>query len=168
MILMDAFLGEIRMYAGHLAPADWAWCDGQLLSTAEHATLYDLIGTTYGGDGITSFALPDLRGRAPMYEGMSSVGNMQGLEATTLTSAQIPAHSHSVRVCSATGTQGNPAGAFWAAGVQQFSNGAPVDGQALSGAAISPAGQSLPHENMMPFLTVGFIICMNGYFPIHG
>jgi microcystin-dependent protein len=171
------FIGEIRMFGGSFAPAGWAFCAGQLQPISENDALFNLIGTTYGGDGQSTFGLPDLRGRAPMHQGSGFViGQMAGSEAITLNVQQIPPHNHLVAAstnpgANATGTavgnlvanesatQPDPAvfayAPFAADGNQR----------ALNSASIAPAGGSQPHDNMVPFLAVSFIISLFGIFP---
>ena len=166
------YIGEIRMFGGNFAPAGWAFCEGQLLPISENDALFNLIGTTYGGDGQNTFALPDLRGRLPVHQGTGSdgisytLGETGGVESVTLTTAQIPAHTHPLRANN--GQPGNaitPAGNFPAISL----NVTPFIEDATNGffnaAAISPAGGSQPHENMQPYLCVSFIISLYGVFP---
>jgi microcystin-dependent protein len=164
------FIGEIRMFGGNFAPVGWAFCDGQLLAISQNDALFALIGTTYGGDGQTTFGLPDLRGRIPVHQGQGpglsnySLGEISGSENVTLTAQQIPAHTHAAQGQSATGNQAAPGGGVWAASAQnQFSANAP--GAAMSNAAIGPAGGSQPHDNMAPYQVVNFIIALEGIFP---
>jgi microcystin-dependent protein len=162
---MEPFTGEIRMFGGNFAPVGWAFCAGQLLPIADNDALYSLIGTTYGGDGQSTFALPDLRGRAPVHQGSGYVaGQVGGVEAVTLTQQQLPPHTHTplASVASATGT--SPAGATWAAvPTGAYSTAAP-DADLAPG-AIAPSGGSQPHENRPPSLGVSFIICLSGIYP---
>ncbi len=156
------------MFAGNFEPLGWAFCNGQLLSISEYDTLFTLIGTTYGGDGMTTFALPDLRGRFPLHPGNGNViGQAGGGETVTLTSTQMPAHTHAVRARTAIGTQATPTGALAArdagAGTQIYSTGAP--GAALAANTLGIAGGSQPHENMPPFVAIHFIISLFGIFP---
>lgn len=162
------YIGEIRMFAGNFAPTGWALCDGQVLPIAENDALFTLIGTTYGGDGQETFALPDLRGRIPIHSGTSqsgisyTIGEQGGAEEITLTSQQIPVHRHPL-ASSAPATSGSPAGnAFGAAaGMNLY---AEAEGIAdLEGNM--PLGGSQPHDNMMPYLAVNFIISLFGIFP---
>jgi len=163
------------MFAGNFAPVGWAFCDGSLQSIADYSALFTLIGTTYGGDGQTTFGLPDLRGRAPLHQGTDSSGNTYvigipgGLEKVTLTVNQIPGHSHVPQANS--GNSGNPddspannVWSGWTGG--QFSTTAPAT--ALNSVAVGSAGQSFSHDNMVPFLTVSFIISLFGVYPSQG
>lgn len=161
------YLGEIRLFAGNFAPLGWMFCDGQLLSIAEYDTLFTLIGTTYGGDGESTFALPDLRGRVPVHNGGEYIiGETGGVERVTLTQAQIPSHSHALLASTALGDQVNPAGKVPASGFQiaPYINLAPDTG--MNGAAITAAGGSQPHDNLQPYLCVNYIISLYGVFPV--
>jgi microcystin-dependent protein len=157
------------MFGGNFAPAGWAFCDGSLLPISQYETIFNLIGTTYGGDGQTTFALPDLQGRVPVHMGNFQgnnfvIGQKAGEESHTLTSNEMPRHSHPAQVTSGPGTTQSPAGEVWAQwSSPQFSDQAP--NAAMAGAAVSTAGGSQPHENMVPFLVVNFIISLFGIFP---
>jgi microcystin-dependent protein len=164
---MDPFLGEIRMFGGNFAPADWATCDGQLLPIAQNTALFSLIGTIYGGNGQTTFALPDLRGRLPVHTGSGlAIGQAGGSETVTLTATNLPAHTHVANAASA-GTTLGPSGQYWAAdpGENVAPYAAAPDGNVMSGAAIGAQGGSQPHENMQPFLAITFIIALQGIYP---
>ncbi len=166
------YLGEIRMFAGNFAPVGYAFCNGQLLLISEYEALFTLIGTTYGGDGQTTFALPDLRGRLPMHQGTGAglstrvIGQTGGSETVTLTLNQLPQHTH---VATGSGTDGNslsPAGNVWAAGAggaNAYNNTAP--NTAMNAQTIGQAGGNQPHEIMSPFLAINFIIALLGRFP---
>lgn len=164
--MADPYAGEIRMFAGTFAPVDWMFCDGQLLPISQYEVLYTAIGTTYGGDGQSTFALPDLRGRIPMgRSGSYIVGEAAGVEQVTLTVQQIPSHTHALLASAAPATTGTPAGRVVATAplTKHF-----VEGPADSPSALRPleaAGGSQPHENRQPSLCVSFIICVNGLFP---
>jgi microcystin-dependent protein len=169
--MSNPYVGEIRLFAGNFAPQGWAFCDGQTLLIADNTTLFQLIGTTYGGDGQSTFHLPDLRGRVPIHagtdvaSGMSYVqGEFAGAEAVVVTLNQLPAHSH-VPACSAQpGDALSPTGAVWAAAsVALYSPNAP-DANLRAG-LVAPAGTSQPHDNMAPYLAVSFIISLFGVFP---
>ena len=162
----EPFLGEIRPFAFGFPPKGWASCDGQLLPIAQNAALFSLLGTMYGGDGRSTFALPDLRGRAGMH--LSSLhiqGERAGQEGVALTGAQIPLHSHTANCSNVVGTQTSPAGKFWA----QDSDGNVVfnsaGGATMAAAAIGNTGQSQPHPNMQPYLVVNYCIALQGIFP---
>ena len=167
----NPYVGEIRIFAGNFAPVGWAFCDGSVLPISEYDTLFNLIGTTYGGDGVSTFNLPDLRGRAPIHQGTGGgssyvIGQLAGVEAVTLTTNQIPAHSHLPQAAS--GASGNPADSpannvwsGWTGG--QFTTQAPA--VSLNAAAIGSDGGSQPHDNMPPFLVINFIISLFGVYP---
>lgn len=163
--MSNPYIGEIRLFAGNFAPAGWAFCDGTLLAISQNDALFNLIGTTYGGDGQTTFALPDLRSRVPVHVGSGFVlAQTGGAEQVTLTVNQIPAHSHVPLANSSTGTQSSPAGNVWASSANlPYSASAP--GAALQANAIGSAGGSQPHDNMIPFVAVNFIISLFGVFP---
>jgi microcystin-dependent protein len=166
------FIGEVRMFAGSFAPAGWAFCDGRLQPISENETLFTLIGTTYGGDGQETFALPDLRGRVPVHNGTGSdginyqLGELGGVQDVTLTAAQMPAHSHALRASNNT-----TAPAYTASnGVLGKTAGANIYALAPSSGAmmadhVSFAGGSQPHSNMAPYLGIQFIISLFGIFP---
>jgi microcystin-dependent protein len=163
--MSQPFIGEIRMFGGNFAPVGWAFCQGQLLPIAQNQALFQLIGTTYGGDGINTFALPDLQGRVPVHQGQGLViGGNGGTETVTLTTSQIPAHSHVPQCSSNAGNQASPAGGVWAVSQSNiYSNVAP--GTAMAAAAAASTGGSQPHDNMIPFLVVNFILSLFGVFP---
>jgi microcystin-dependent protein len=164
---MDPFLGEIRMFGGNFAPQGWATCDGQILSIAQNTALFSLLGTTYGGNGQTTFALPDLRGRLPVHIGGGlTMGQAGGSETVILTTTNLPAHTHATNAASAATTL-SPAGQYWAAdpGENVAPYAAAPDGRVMSGTAIGAQGGSQPHENMQPFLAVTFIIALEGIYP---
>jgi len=163
--MSQPYVGEIRMFAGNFAPAGWAFCDGSILPISENVTLFQLIGTAYGGDGQSTFALPDLRSRVPMHQGNGfTLAQTGGEETVTLTVGQIPAHTHVPQANSGTGTQTSPAGNVWANSANfPYSSNAPA--AAMDPAAVGSAGGSQPHDNMIPFLVVNFIISLFGVFP---
>ncbi len=170
--MSQPFVGEIRIFAGNFAPNGWAFCDGSLRAISENETLFNLIGTTYGGDGQQTFALPDLRGRVPVQQGQGPgisqrfIGELSGSETVTLTSAQMPTHSHALK---ASGSL--PTGASGVGGVLAANNvnlyGTFVQGSTtpMAAQAISPLGGSVPHENMAPFVGITYIISLFGIFP---
>ncbi|MFZ5643697.1 MAG: phage tail protein [Bacillota bacterium] len=163
---MDQYIGEIRMFAGNFPPQGWAFCNGQLLSISENDVLFALIGTTYGGDGQTTFALPDLRGRIPLHRGTNpsnQMGQKGGVETVTLAATELPAHTHTVLASSATGEASSPENNLWAKNYSQFSTGNP-DG-VMNPAIIQGTGGSIPHDNMMPFIAINFIIALEGLWP---
>lgn len=164
---MDPFLGEIRLFGGNFAPQDWAFCNGQLLPISQNQALFSLLGTQYGGDGRTTFALPDLRGRCAPHPGMGLVqGQSGGSETVTLQSQHLPAHGHLPR-CAAQGGTDKPSGGYWAGdGSGNTAAYAPAsDGTPLAASALAPAGGGQPHENMQPFLALNFIIALSGIYP---
>jgi len=165
--MAQPYVGEIRMFAGNFAPAGWAFCEGQLISISENETLFNLIGTTYGGDGQSTFALPDLRGRIPIHQGNGFIlGETGGVEEVTLTVSQIPAHSHPfLAVGGHPGDQANPAGNLPAQSfnVTPYINDAPTG--SFNAGAIGPVGGSQPHTNMQPYLCVDYIIALFGPYP---
>lgn len=159
------------MFGGSFAPAGWAFCDGQLLPISENDALFTLIGTTYGGDGQETFALPNLQSRLPVHQGTGSfgtvyqIGGAAGVEEVTLTQQQMPIHSHAPQASSAAGNSGTPSNSVWAkpAAVTMYQAIAPD--ASMGAQAVQPTGGSQPHENMMPFLVVSFIISLFGLFP---
>ena len=160
------FVGEIRMFAGNFAPAGWSFCNGALLPIDQNPTLFQLIGTTYGGDGQTTFALPNLQSRVPVHVGPGfAQGQTGGAETVTLTTSQIPAHSHVPQCNSNPGSQGTPGSGVWAANatLSPYANTAPS--LAMDPGAIGSAGGSQPHDNMIPFLVINFILSLFGVFP---
>ena len=164
--MAQPFVGEIRMFAGNFAPAGWMFCEGQLLPISDYDTLFTLIGTTYGGDGQNTFALPDLRGRIPIHNGNGFIlAETGGAEEITLTVNQIAAHSHPFIATSDRGDQISPAGNLAAGSfnVVPFLNDATTG--AFNPGAITPTGGSQPHTNFQPYLCVDFIISLFGIFP---
>lgn len=164
------FLGEVRLFAGNFAPIGWNFCDGSLVPISQNDALFALLGTTYGGDGISTFALPDLRGRVPIHQGNLQggsqyvIGELAGVENVTLLTQQIPAHTHQVFANSGAGNVSSGQNGFWAQStLNEFS--APPNSANLAPAAVGNAGGSQPHDNMIPFLTITYIIAMEGIFP---
>ncbi|RTQ47176.1 phage tail protein [Hymenobacter gummosus] len=175
---MDAFLGEIRPVGFNYAPANWALCQGQLLPISQYSALFSLLGTMYGGDGKTTFALPNLCGRAAVCAGQGAgltnyvPGMTLGSENETLQLSQLPAHTHAfagtVQASSAAGASTQPSGNYFASnGLDQFSEepGTSKMAPGAIGGASTPAGDGQPHPNMMPYLAVNFAICLNGIYP---
>lgn len=166
--MSDPFIGEIRMFGGNFAPLGWAFCDGSLVSIATNTALFALLGTTYGGDGVNTFALPDLRGRIPIHFGQGpglsfyDLGQRAGSSTVTLTTAQIPVHSHPLQAATGGTRTVAPAGALLAAGEADLFTGAAVTAQQPG---LLGAGGSQPHANDQPFLCVSFIIALEGIFP---
>jgi microcystin-dependent protein len=160
------FIGEIRMFAGNFAPQGWLFCAGQVLPIAGNETLFNLIGTTYGGDGQSTFVLPDLRGRVPVHAGAGIVlAESAGSESATLTVNQLPSHTHAFSASTATGNQVTPSGNVLASSfnVTPYINDVPTG--SMSPTAITPTGGSQPHTNVQPFLCIDFIIALTGVFP---
>jgi microcystin-dependent protein len=164
--MSQPYIGEIRMFGGNFAPAGWMFCEGQLLPISENEVLFQLIGTTYGGDGQSTFALPDLRGRIPIHQGNNFVlAQNGGVEQVTLTVNQIPGHGHSLLASTNTASQTAPAGHV-SAQTGTFDQFQSTDGgSAMAAQSISSIGGSQPHENRQPFLCISFIISLFGIFP---
>jgi len=172
--MSQPFVGEIRMFGGNFAPAGWMFCEGQLLPISENEVLFQLLGTTYGGDGQSTFALPDLRGRVPIHRGQNpgtgsvfTQGETGGVEAVTLNVSQIPAHSHPMLATNDAATTTSPGNNVLAAGTVATTAGYGTDAPftTLAAGAVSPVGGSQPHENFQPYLCVSFIISLFGIFP---
>jgi microcystin-dependent protein len=164
--MAQPYVGEIRMFAGNFAPAGWMLCDGQLLPISEFETLFNLIGTTYGGDGQSTFALPDLRGRIPIHQGGGfALAQTGGAEEITLTLSQIATHAHSFQGSTSAANNTNPGGNVVAQASTFFPylNAAPTTPMAPT--AIASTGGSQPHTNFQPYLCVNFIISLFGIFP---
>ena len=164
--MAQPYVGEIRMFGGNFAPAGWMFCEGQQLPISENETLFQLIGTTYGGDGQETFNLPDLRGRIPIHQGNGFIlAETGGAEEITLTQQQIPVHTHAIIVNSKAGTSPNPGNNLLAGSpnldlyIQDIAN------TPLNPASIGPVGGSQPHTNFQPYLCVDFIISLFGIFP---
>jgi microcystin-dependent protein len=164
--MAQPYVGEIRMFAGNFAPAGWMFCDGQLLPISEYETLFNLIGTTYGGDGQSTFALPDLRGRLPLHQGNGFVlAESAGVEEVTLTVQQIPQHVHPFVASTDVGQAAAPLDNMLAAsGSSNIYRPAPA-ATPMWGQAVTPVGGSQPHTNFQPYLCVNFIISLFGIFP---
>jgi len=176
---MDPFVAEIRIFPFNFAPKGWAFCDGQLLPLSQNTALFSLLGTTYGGDGKSNFALPNLQGRAPMHPGqgpglsLHDLGEAAGTDTVTLLSTEIPSHSHAFNADTNDATVANPAGGavaqgVWSSGqnsglVVMYSGAAP-DTQ-LGPNAIGPNNGGQPHNNLMPYLTLNFCIALQGVYP---
>lgn len=164
--MAQPYIGEIRMFAGNFNPNGWAFCDGQLLPISENETLFQLIGTTYGGDGQSTFALPDLRGRLPLHQGNGFIlAETGGAEQITLTVPQIPSHTHPMLGSSDVANTPNPGGNVLARSGQvlMYFNGSPT--VAMSPQMVGPVGGSQPHTNFQPYLCINFIISLFGLFP---
>lgn len=181
--MSDPFIGEIRIFAGNYAPAGWALCTGQLLAISEYEALYALIGTTYGGDGESNFALPDFRGRVPIHRGRAASGSFYalgqtgGVEQVQLTSSQMPGHTHQLAASSAAPLPATTAIDISAAGGSTYVPASPLSKPRLyadagagatvpmAAAAIGVSGGSQPHNNMAPFMAINYIISLFGIFP---
>jgi len=167
--MSQPFVGEIRMVGFNFAPVGWMFCNGQILPISEYETLYQLIGTTYGGDGQSTFGLPNLQSRIPFHQGSGAgntlvIGQLSGTETVTLTTNQIPVHTHSLAASSAGGTKPSPAGGVWAAStLEQFSTEA--NAHTMDPSTIAATGGGQPHDNLPPFLVINFIISLFGVFP---
>lgn len=169
---MEAYLGEIGIIGFNYPPKGWAFCNGQILSIAQNQALFSLLGTVYGGDGRTTFALPNLQGRVPIHFGQGSglskypLGQAGGVESVTLNMDQMPAHDHAGSCSPGNGSAPGPANSVWATtstGEKPYSTATP-DGQ-MNSQGISPAGGGKPHENIQPYLALNFAICLAGVFP---
>lgn len=170
----DGYIGEIRMVGFNFAPRNWAMCDGQLLSIASNTALFSILGTTYGGNGTTTFALPDLRGKAPIHVGASqgpglspvSLGQMSGQATVSLIQQNIPFHNHLINGTTADGTSGDPTENIPANTKlldKEYSNAVP--NTTMNPIMAAPAGQNIPVNNMQPYTGVYYVICMQGIYP---
>ena len=164
--MAQPYVGEIRMFAGNFAPAGWMFCEGQLLPISENETLFQLVGTTYGGDGQETFALPDLRGRIPIHQGNGfSLAGTGGAETITLTVNQIPVHSHPLLGSAVNGNQVNPSNTLLASSTVVTPYAVETANAQMAANAVSAVGGSQPHNNFQPYLCVDFIISLFGIFP---
>lgn len=173
--MSEPFVGEIRMFAGNFAPRGWAFCDGQLLAVSQNDALFSLFGTIYGGDGRTTFGLPDLRGRIPIHAGQGpglserKLGSKGGAENVTLTLNQLPSHTHTARCIAEAGNQASPANHVWASpstSINMYSNVTPALPMRDDGTpALSKVGGGRSHSNLMPTLCVHFIVALVGIYP---
>ena len=168
--MSQPYVGEIRLFAGNFPPNGWQFCDGQLISIAENEVLFDLIGTTYGGDGVNTYALPDLRGRVPVHQGNGGAstyvaGQSGGVESVTLGAGQMPAHRHAMlaSTSAATATHGPAEVLGSSTAMKLYGSGTP--NMAMDPNAISQVGGNQPHENMPPFVALSYIVSMFGIFP---
>lgn len=174
--MAEPFIGEICCFGFNFAPRDWAQCNGQTMSIAQNNALFAIIGTIYGGDGITTFLLPNLQGRIPMHWGTgpggfnTAIGEVQGATTVTLTTAQLPQHNHTINAATVQNTAQRTANPTQNSYLSQAKGGViyqanPTVDTAFSPRAISPYGGSQPHENMQPYLTLNFCISLFGVFP---
>lgn len=173
--MADPFVAEIRIFPFNFAPKGWAWCNGQLLPISQNTALFSLLGTTYGGDGKSTFALPDLEGRAPMHPGqgpglsLHDLGETGGSETVTLLESEIPSHNHFVRASQGDGLSREPVTQNPATGIGGVvAYAAPGALTQMSPNALAPAGGDQPHNNMQPYLTFYFNIALQGVFPPRG
>jgi microcystin-dependent protein len=170
---MQPYIGEIRMFGGSFAPFGWSFCNGSLLPISQYAALFQLIGTTYGGDGQNTFAVPDLQGRLPVHQGQGAglsnyvIGTKAGVETVTLVVSQLPTHNHGALGSQTGSSVSNPANNTW--GNSQITNKSFGPGTSANGtmnnASINNSGNSLPHNNLMPFQVLSFIIALQGVYP---
>jgi microcystin-dependent protein len=169
--MADPFVAEIRIFPFNFAPKGWAFCNGQLLPISQNTALFSLLGTTYGGDGKSTFALPDLRGSAAMHPGqgqglsLRDLGETSGSETVTLLQSEMPVHTHGLTASEADGVERTPGGQQFATGVAVAMYQAPGPVVQMAPQALAPAGGSLPHNNMQPYLTLNFNIALQGVFP---
>ncbi len=173
--MADPFVAEIRIFPFNFAPKGWAWCNGQLLPLSQNTALFSLLGTTYGGNGKSNFALPDLQGRAPMHPGqgpglsLHDLGETGGSETVTLLESEMPAHSHAFRGVAEAGEENDPAGATLGVTIgNSLYNNQSVPLAQMAPQALAPAGGDQPHNNMQPYLTCYFCIALQGVFPPRG
>ncbi|MEK4698167.1 tail fiber protein [Solibacillus sp. FSL R7-0668] len=170
--MSDCYIGEIRMFSGSYAPQGWAFCNGQTLQIAENEALFVLIGTTYGGDGMTTFSLPDLQGRVPIHQNSQyAIGSKDGTETVTLTQAQLPAHTHLLNVNNEANdsSQSSPANHVWGVSdINNYQTNVTSNLVQMNTNLITPVGGNQPHDNMMPSLAINFIIALQGIFPSQG
>ncbi len=174
--MADPFVAEIRIFPFNFAPKGWAWCDGQLMPLSQNTALFSLLGTTYGGNGKSNFALPDLQGRAPMHPGqgpglsLHDLGETGGTETVTLLESEIPAHTHGLNSAILPGNRTTPVGNAFArlVGASPYLPPAGAPLVPMAPEALAPAGGDQPHNNMMPYLTCYFCIALQGVFPPRG
>ncbi len=170
--MSNPFLGEIRMAGFNFAPVGWAFCNGQIMSIQQNAALFSLLGTQYGGDGITTFALPNLQSRVPIHMGTGAglspyfIGQLGGVETVTLNINQMPQHNHLINAASGGGNQANPSGNYPAVESTGTSlNYSNAPNATMNAQALTNAGGSQPHTNIQPYLCINFIIALQGIFP---
>src|SRR4051812_11552033 len=177
--MSDQFVAEIRIFPFNFPPTGWAFCDGQLMPISQNTALFSLLGTTYGGDGKSTFALPDMQGSAPMQPGqgqglsLRDLGEMSGVDSITLLTSEIPLHSHSLSGSDSDATTGVPTGQLMAKGAWDNGTSGGIVGSysalasntSMHPSAIAPAGGGLPHNNMQPYLVLNFCVALQGIFP---
>jgi microcystin-dependent protein len=167
--MSDPFVAEIRIFPFNFPPKGWAFCDGQLMPISQNTALFSLLGTVYGGDGKSTFALPDLQGSAPMQPGqgqglsLRDLGEMSGVETITLLDSEIPIHTHTYQATEEAANENNPAGNAPGAGIGQWAQ--PNNLVPMAFQTLALAGGGLPHNNMQPYLTLNFCIALQGIFP---
>jgi microcystin-dependent protein len=173
----DQYFGEIRIFTGNFAPQGWALCNGQLMSISQNTALFSLLGTNYGGDGRTTFALPDLRDKAPLQAGHGNglsprdLGEIGGAATVTVTAAQMPSHTHAVNCVSGGGDKNIPVGGIWAEahvshqGIPMYAAGASGGASQMGAQTLADAGGNQPHNNLPPTLALNFIIALQGVYP---
>lgn len=171
--MAEPFIGQITIYGLSYAPRGWAFCDGQILPIRQYTALFSLLGTYYGGDGVTTFALPDMRGRTPIHQGQGQglspyvIGEQVGVESLALLTTEIPTHTHLPMANNTIANQGGPKNNFWA--LESTGQSATYSNQSpnaiMNQMSVGPSGNSQPHENRQPFLTMSFCIAMEGIFP---
>ncbi|HWD07582.1 MAG TPA: tail fiber protein [Actinomycetota bacterium] len=162
--MSEPFLGEIKIISWNFAPKGWAFCNGALLPINQNQALFSILGTTFGGDGIQTFALPNLQGRSPVASGNGiDLGQAGGETTHTLTVAELPAHNHVPVGADTSPDQDTPAGFLWASNAEAYSTGSPTAPMSPTGS--SPTGGSAPHENMSPYLVLNFVVALQGIFP---
>lgn len=169
--MADPFVAEIRIFPFNFPPKGWAFCDGQILPLSQNTALFSLLGTTYGGDGKSNFALPNMQGNAPMHPGqgpglsLHDLGETGGSDTVSLLESEIPSHSHAMSVSSQIGLENSPSGQLFAAGdgINLYTTAGSL--KSMSDQMIAPAGGDQPHNNMMPYLTLNFCIALQGVYP---
>jgi microcystin-dependent protein len=168
---MDPFVAEIRIFPFNFAPKGWAFCDGQILPLSQNTALFSLLGTTYGGDGKSNFALPDMQGNVPMHPGqgpglsLHDLGETGGSDTVSLLESETPSHSHAWTVSAADAQTGSPTSQLFASGIGIGMYAAPGGLTPLSDNALAPAGGDQPHNNLQPYLTLNFCIALQGVYP---